>query len=124
MVFDEYIPGGEIGYAVGQLHPQGDQVTILRNGEVRVPVDVRLTFASSVVKTSVWDGQRSTINLNAESGERIVRVEIDPERKLQAERIIYDNGLSVDPLLGSAAALAARLMFMFQSIAQLIGLFG
>ncbi len=122
--FDEYINGGEIGYAIKQLSPTGDSVALSRTGTVRVPVDVRLTMASGNVTTSVWDGQDETTSLQAASGDRIVRVEIDPERKLQAERQISDNGVSVEPLLGPAAQLGARLLFVVQSIAQLIGLFG
>ncbi len=122
--FDEYVTGGEIDYAIGDLNPNGDRVTIIRKGSVRVPVDLRLTLASGAVTTSVWDGQNETTSMPAPNGQRIVRVEIDPERKLQAERIISDNGVSVEPLLGPAAQLGGRLMFVFQSIAQLIGLFG
>jgi hypothetical protein len=122
--FDDYVNGGEIDYAIGDLSSAGDQVTIVRKGSVRVPVDLRLTMASGVIANSVWDGQSETTSLRAGTGQRIVRVEIDPERKLEAERIIANNGISVDPLFGAAAQLGARLMFVFQSIAQLIGFFG
>lgn len=122
--FDQYVTGGEIDYAVGALSPAGEQVTIMRKGSVRIPVEVRLTLADGTNTTNSWDGQSESISYNAPAGGQIVQVEIDPARKLLAERVIIDNGLSVEPLYAAAAQLAARCMFVFQSFAQLFGLFG
>jgi aminopeptidase N len=125
--FDDFIAGkGVIDYSVGAIQnsPAGSSVEIIRQGAVRVPVEVRLTFASGAQQTPLWDGQAEHTTLTFPASDPIVQVQIDPERKLVAELDIADNGLSSKLQVGPALILGGRLMFWLQSLLSLLGLFG
>ena len=51
-------------------------------------------------------------------------VEVDPEHKLYAELDRRDNGAYARVRVAPAAAIAARLAFWAQTLAQTLGLFG
>jgi hypothetical protein len=125
--FDDYIAGqGVIDYAAGPIanEPSGSSVTVTREGAVRVPVEVAITLASGAQQTMPWDGQDASTRFSFPSSDPIVCVEVDPARKLAAELDVLDNGVSTSPEVGPALTLGGRLLFLFQMLAQSIGLFG
>ncbi len=123
--FDQYARGGEIDYAAGPIDNMADgaTITVMREGDVAVPVDVRVTLASGVERLERWDGAPPEATFRY-PGQQVARVEVDPERKLVAEMDVTDNGASTAIEVAPAATLASRLIFVFQTIAQTLGLFG
>jgi len=125
--FDDFMNGtGVIDYAalpIGNA-ASGATVGLVRRGGVRVPVDVRVTLASGAQQIKIWDGQPQQANFSFPAGDPVMRIEIDPDRKLIAEIDVTNNGVSAGPEVGSALTLGGRLMFWLQMIAQSIGLFG
>jgi hypothetical protein len=125
--FDDYIAGtGMIDYAAGPIvnDPAGSRVTVTRNGTIRVPVDLAVTLADGAQQTIEWDGQEPSTSFNFPSDTPVVQVELDPARKLVAELNVLDNSTSTSPQVGPALTLGGRLLFLFQMLAQSVGLFG
>ncbi len=125
--FDDYMNGtGVIDYAALPIAnaANGGTAGIVRRGAVRAPVEVRVTLASGAQQTKTWDGQAEQANFGFPAGDPVIRVQIDPERKLIAEIDVTNNGVSASPEVGPALTLGGRLMFWFQMIAQSVGLFG
>lgn len=125
--FDDFIAGkGVIDYAVGAIQntTRGSTVEIRRQGAVRVPVEVRLTFDSGAQQIMVWDGQAEHTHLTFPAIAPVVQVQVDPERKLVAELDIADNGAGTKVQVGPTLILGGRLMFWLQSFLSLLGLFG
>ncbi|MBC8159664.1 MAG: M1 family metallopeptidase [Roseiflexaceae bacterium] len=119
--FDAYIPTeGVIDYAVGNIG--GSQATVLREGQVPAPVEVVLVLENGARETQTWDGAGETLTITASSP--IAQVQIDPAAKLVAEIDIADNTVAIRPPFLPTLTLAERLVFWFQSFAQLVGLFG
>ncbi len=125
--FDEFIAtSGVIDYAVGPIENQAtvSNVEIRREGSVRPPVEVRITFADGTQETITWDGQAESTVLTFPEYGAIVRVEIDPERKLMAELDITDNsaGSLIQP--GPTVIVSGRLLFWLQMFISFLGLIG
>jgi hypothetical protein len=93
-LFDDYLSGtGVIDYATGSIvnTAAGTTVQIMRKGGVRVPVDIRVTFASGARQLQTWDGRMASLSLSFPANNPIAHVEIDPSRKLKAELNRLDN---------------------------------
>lgn len=123
--FFDYLDGtGEIDYAVGGIVDNGSGVTIHRLGEAIVPVDVQVTRASGAQELRRWDGVLTYVRYDFGGNDPVVRVEIDPERKLVAELNVLNNQASTRLQTVPTITLGGRLAFWFQTIVQTIGLFG
>jgi hypothetical protein len=93
-LFDDYLHGvGVIDYAAGPIENSGAGSTarIIRKGAVRAPVDILVTFAGGPQQLKAWDGQAADVSLQFPAGRAVVRVEVDPGRKLKAELSRTDN---------------------------------
>jgi aminopeptidase N len=125
--FDDYMAkGGLIDYTAGSidLRSDGTLVWVMRQGTVPAPVEIVVMLADGTRKRLTWDGRGQITRFRFDLGSRVVRVEIDPERKLMAELDVLDNGVSVEPEVGAALTFGGRLAFWFQLLSQMIGLFG
>ncbi len=125
--FDSYLHGaGVVDYAVGGIAngSNGSSVELLRQGEVPVPVDIRVTMATGRQSTETWDGREERRTLTQPATDPVVRVELDPDRKLKAELDVVDNAASTRLQAAPTTTLAGRLAFWTQMFAQLLGLFG
>jgi aminopeptidase N len=125
--FDDFIGGtGVIDYAVGEIEntPMGSTVTITRTGEVRVPVEIRVTLASGAQQMRTWEAREQQTSLTFPPGDPVRQVKIDPEYKLAAEFDRMDNGISTTVEVGPTTTLGGRLLFLFQAVVQTVGLFG
>jgi aminopeptidase N len=125
--FDDYLNGpGAIDYAAGPIENSASAsiAHIIRTGEVRAPVEVRVTLASGAQQIELWDGRAQETSFSFPSDDRVVSVEVDPVHKLKAEWNRLDNSVSTAPQVGPAITLGGRLAFWLQVIAETIGLFG
>jgi hypothetical protein len=93
-LFDDYLSSsGVIDYAVAQIEQTdvASTVQVIRNGAVRVPIDILVTFQNGAQQQQTWDGRAASLELKFPSGNPAVRVEVDPSRKLKAELNRLDN---------------------------------
>jgi hypothetical protein len=125
-LFDDFMSGeGVIDYAAAPVESGASgEVRVLREGAVRAPVEVRITLASGAQRNELWDGQAASVSYAVPAGDPVLRLEVDPERKLKAELDRLDNGVSTRAEVGRAVTLGGRLIFWLQTLAQTVGLFG
>jgi hypothetical protein len=70
-----------------------NKVVLNRLGEMIVPIDVLITFSNGDQKSLVWDGVKRSTEFVQESQSEIVKVQLDPDRKLNLEKNIINNTL-------------------------------
>lgn len=68
-------------------------VLLQRLGDVKMPVDVRITFETGETVDEVWDGKELSKTLRFVRNAKILRADIDPERKLFLDINYTNNGL-------------------------------
>jgi len=67
------------------------RVLIARDGELALPVDVRLAFADGSFEVVHWDGQARWLRIERTVGSELVKVEVDPDRRLLLDRDPWNN---------------------------------
>jgi hypothetical protein len=98
--FDDYMNGtGVISYVAGPIATtaSGSIVHVRRDGEVRAPVEVRVTLVDGAQEIKSWDGQTEETSFTFPAGNPVTKVEVDPEDKLKAEKDRTDNIRSATP---------------------------
>jgi hypothetical protein len=96
------------------------RVTIVRHGEVRLPVELRVDLADGRTVTERWDGRDRWVRYRYE-GARVVRAVVDPGRKIAIDvdpsnnEWIFEHG----PARRAATKWAARYLFWLQNLLEL-----
>jgi hypothetical protein len=95
-------------------------VTIVRKGEVRMPVELRVEFADGRVVNETWNGRDRWYRLSYD-GAKVVRALVDPGRKLAIDIDPANNEWLDDerPARRAAAKWAARYLFWLQNLLEL-----
>ncbi len=85
-VFDYAVDG------VTEIGPRS-RVVVRRWGEGIFPVEIKVVFEKSTPVVQTWDGQSrwAAYDFELEESDRIVRVEVDPERKLALDVNVTNN---------------------------------
>ncbi len=87
-----------------------NKVTLHRLGEMQVPVEVLLTYESGKTILEKWDGQSRVQVFEYQSNEKIVKAEIDPERKIFIDKDFINNSYTNQPE-GQGIAKTTRTFF-------------
>jgi hypothetical protein len=101
------------------------RVTVVRNGEVILPVELRVDFADGRVVTEWWDGRDRWARFRYE-GAKVVRAVVDPGRKIAIDVNPSNNEWVSDrgPARRAATKWAARYLFWLQNLLELHALVG
>ena len=96
------------------------QVTVLRKGGVRLPVELRVELSDGRVLHERWDGQDRWRRFEY-TGARVVRAVVDPERKLAIDVDPLNNEwiASDRPAWRAATKWAARFLLWLQTFLEL-----
>ncbi len=96
------------------------RVTILRHGEVRLPVELRVEFEDGRVSTEHWNGRDRWYRFRYE-GAKVVRAVVDPGRKIAIDVDPSNNEWIADerPARRAATKWAARYLFWLQNLLEL-----
>ena len=96
------------------------RVTILRNGEVRLPVELRVEFEDGRVANERWNGRDRWYRFRYE-GAKVVRAVVDPGRKIAIDVDPANNEWIDDerPARRAATKWAARYLFWLQNLLEL-----
>ncbi len=81
---------------------------VARDGEVALPVDVRLTYADGTSEVTRWDGRDRWLRIERTVGSKLVRVEVDPERRLLLDSNPWNNVWAAPDAPGASAARKVR----------------
>jgi hypothetical protein len=100
-------------------------VTVLRKGEVRMPVELRVEFADGRVVDERWNGRDRWYRFRYE-GARVVRAIVDPRHVIAIDVDPTNNEWQDDagPAHRAAAKWAARYLFWLQNLLELHTLVG
>ena len=95
-------------------------MTILRRGEVRLPVELRVEFADGRVASERWNGRDRWYRFRYE-GAKVVRAVVDPGRKIAIDVDPSNNEWIADerPARRAATKWAARYLFWLQNLLEL-----
>jgi len=99
-------------------HPKGwdSVVTVIRRGDVAMPVDVLLRFEGSHDYRSHWDGEGRWKRFRVTAGPRLIEAIVDPDEKILLDADRTNNGLSPEPDLRAATRWTARAVFWVQNM--------
>ncbi len=118
--FDGLVYGdGVLNYTVTAIDEHS--VTVARQGELRVPTEVLVTFADGSTVIEPWDGYERERTLEYPDRAPIRRAEIDPEGKVVVDLQWADNGLSRRLEVSAWLALATRLLYYLQNALLAMG---
>jgi len=79
------------------------EVVVRRNGEVELPVDVRVTFENGEVMTERWDGKDRWTQLALDRPSRAVSAQVDPDRVQLLDVNYTNNSRALAPRTSEAA---------------------
>jgi Peptidase family M1 domain len=101
------------------------RVTVVRQGEVRLPVELRVDLADGRTVTERWDG-RDRWALFRYEGAGVVRAVVDPGRKIAIDVDPSNNEWISDagPARRAATKWAARYLFWLQNLLELHAVVG
>jgi len=96
------------------------EVTVRRLGDVKMPVDVLVSFADGRTATETWDGQYRWTRFRYRGAAKVVRADVDPERKLAIDVDPANNNWVDENGWSRRASLkwAARWMFWLQNLLE------
>ncbi|MBN1659670.1 MAG: M1 family metallopeptidase [Anaerolineae bacterium] len=118
--FDGLVYGdATVNYTVGSLDEHA--VTAVRQGDLRVPTEVLVTFTDGTSVIEPWDALRSEITFSYPDHAPIVSAEVDPERKVVVDLHWSDNGLSRELYVSPWLALVTRLVYYLQEALLILG---
>jgi hypothetical protein len=101
------------------------QVTVVRHGEARLPVELRVEFEDGRVAHERWNGRDRWYRFRYE-GAAVVRAVVDPERKLVIDVDPANNEWIRDerPAARAATRWAARYLLWLQNLLELSTVLG
>jgi hypothetical protein len=101
--------------------PFEPEVTVLRLGEVRLPVELEVEFEDGKVTRETWDGQDRWKRFTYSGPARVRRAVVDPEGRLALDVNPANNSwVDEDGLAARAAAKwSARFLFWLQNLLEL-----
>ena len=83
-------------------------VVVGRDGDLVLPVDIRLTFENGVTWSTTWDGEEKWIRLGTVYDSKLARVDVDPDRKVILDRNPWNNVRVTGKLRTPSAAAKVR----------------
>jgi Peptidase family M1 domain len=106
--------------------PFAPEVTVLRLGEVRMPVEIRIEFADGRTVNEAWDGRDRWTRFKYPGPAKVVRAVVDPEGKIALDVEPGNNSWEDEKGLARRAATkwSARFLFWLQNLLELHALLG
>ncbi len=83
--------------------PYDSRVVIGRTGGIVLPVDVVLTFENGKSWRTTWDGKSGWLRLRTIYPSRLVKAEVDPDRRVVLDRDPWDNARYLEGWKGASA---------------------
>jgi len=94
-------------------------VFIRREGEVVLPVDVRITFKNGEVVNEKWDGAYRWIKYEYIRKSEVKQVEVDPGHKLALDVNFTNNSWTAEPDQSVVVKWSSTLLFWIQNVLHL-----
>lgn len=96
------------------------EVTIVRDGEAVVPLEIDLYTDKDTIKT-FWDGKEKIKRINFNTSNTVIAVEIDPKRKNLFDLNFANNSYTVETRFSGAMYISIRWFFWLQNLLMIFG---
>lgn len=99
-------------------NPQGwdSVVTVVRRGDVALPVEIELRFAGTKPWRTAWDGEARWTRFRVEGGPRLIEAVVDPDEKILLDADRTNNGRRTEADPRAAARWTSRSVFWVQNL--------
>jgi hypothetical protein len=106
------------GPPADKAHPKGwdSVVTVVRRGDVALPVDVLLRFDGGHVHRVSWDGEARWTRFRVSGGPRLIEALVDPDEKILLDTDRTNNGRRPEADPRAATRWSARAVFWVQNM--------
>jgi hypothetical protein len=91
-------------------------VTVVRRGEVAMPVEIELRFEGTRPYRTTWDGEARWTRLRVEGGPRLIEAIVDPDEKILLDSDRTNNGRRTTADPRAAARWTSRSVFWVQNL--------
>ncbi|MGH9400402.1 MAG: M1 family metallopeptidase [Thermoanaerobaculia bacterium] len=91
-------------------------VTVVRRGDVAMPVEIELRFEGTRPYRTKWDGEARWTRLRVEGGPRLIEAIVDPDEKILLDSDRTNNGRRTEADPRAAARWTSRSVFWVQNL--------
>jgi len=95
-------------------------VTVVRKGEVALPVEIALKFDGGHTYRSRWDGEARWRRFRVERGPKLIEATVDPAEKILLDVDRTNNGRLVTPDPRAASRWTSRAVFWMQNLVDFL----
>ena len=110
------ISNNKTGSKKGKKDLYKSSVILERLGEVKIPVEILVTFNDGKKIIEWWDGKARTKRFEYNCSAKIVSAQIDPFNKNQMDINSVNNSITVEPERGVFRKYAARALFWLENV--------
>ncbi|MCB0720334.1 MAG: M1 family metallopeptidase [Bacteroidetes bacterium] len=125
--FDQFVYGtAVVDFEAGAIQnaQQGDgwtsEVSVLRNADAVIPVDVRISFADGSAVDTTWDAAGTEQTFTFARSAPVTEVFVDPENKIVLEITPLDNRRTTEPSNLYPTKVVSKLTYWIQSLMTMI----
>ncbi|GAB3033819.1 M1 family metallopeptidase [Spirosoma pulveris] len=93
-------------------------ITVQRNGDGKIPVDVLVHFDNGRELMLFWDGQGRQRQFTVTENDRVLWAKVDPKQKIFMDTNLNNNSLTLSPSSAPAAKFAAKFLFWVENWMQ------
>jgi len=129
-IYQKTKPFGILGDSSDCVAPQDAQqgvyistVTVHRLEEMKIPVDILVTFQDGSTIIENWDGQERSKTFTYERAHEVSSAEIDPERKIYIDKNFSNNSYTTLAHKTGVRKYAIQIMTWLQNSMQAISIF-
>ena len=97
-------------------------VILNRIGEIKLPLEIKVTFDDDSYNIYQWDGQDRSSEIAITSTKKIIKAEIDPEQKIYIDKNFINNSLSIQENATGVRRLFAKFISGFQHLLETISI--
>ena len=97
---------------------QQSTVTVQRNADGQMPVDVRVHFDNGKEVTLFWDGKARQWTFTLTQKADVVWATVDPNQKIYMDTNLNNNSLTLEPSSAPAAKFATKFLFWVENWMQ------
>lgn len=98
-------------------------VTVHRRGEVKLPVDILVTFTDGFAELVEWEGQERVKVLKFVREHEVVMASVDPQRKLWVDTNFGNNSRSTEVSSGAIWKYTIKALYWLQNVVQYTAIF-
>ncbi len=93
-------------------------VTVQRNADGQMPVEVRVHFENGNERTLYWDGKARQRTFTLTEKADVVWATVDPQQKIYMDTNLNNNSLTLEPSSAPAAKFATKFLFWVENWMQ------